>query len=588
MDNAAITQKAKDYIRLEKNPVFKGQVEQLLDRNNMSELNERFYTELEFGTGGIRGVIGGGYNRLNSFIIQKTSQGLANYIKKNTSAEKASIVIAYDSRHFSDIFSLEAAQVFCGNGITTYLFTALRPTPELSFAVRLLKATSGIVLTASHNPAEYNGYKVYWSDGGQIVSPHDKGIVTEVRNVKGAEIWSLSKKDALSQGLLRMIDKEVDDPFIDMVKKLSLRPKLVREKGRTLKVVYTPLHGTGAMPVERALSEMGINVIMVEQQKQPDGNFPTVEYPNPEEPSAMKMALDLARLNKADLVLGTDPDADRLGIAVPDGNKYVLITGNQLGALLFDYVLSTRRELGTLPENGVCIKTIVTTELQRRITDDYNVQCIDVLTGFKYIAEKIHEFELQPDGPVFILGGEESFGYLVGTSVRDKDAVSAATMTAEMALYHLSQGRTVIERLHQLYEKYCYFEETLISKYFKGESGLQIMNGLMAKLRQEPPKSLAGQKVVTMKDYNDGTTMEVGSGSKTKDILLPSSNVLQFCCEDFSIITARPSGTEPKIKFYASCRGPQGLPVPEASRMVGKKIAAIKEDINRIIEGTSL
>jgi len=588
METDVIIQKAKDYIRLEKNPIFKKQIEELLVKNDMSELNERFYTELEFGTGGIRGVIGGGYNRLNSFVIEKTSQGLANYIKKIIPAEKASVVIAYDSRHFSDIFSQEAAQVFCGNGITTYLFTSLRPTPELSFAVRLLKATAGIVLTASHNPAEYNGYKVYWSDGGQIVSPHDTGIVAEVRNVKGAEIRSLSKKDALSKGLLRMIDKEVDVPFIDMVKKLSLRPGLIREKGHTLKVVYTPLHGTGAMPVERALSEMGINVIMVERQKLPDGDFPTVEFPNPEEPSAMKMALDLAGLKKADLVLGTDPDADRLGIAVPDGKEYVLITGNQLGALLFDYVLSTRRELGTLPENGVCIKTIVTTELQRRITDDYNVQCIDVLTGFKYIAEKIHEFESRPDGPVFILGGEESFGYLVGTSVRDKDAVSAATMTAEMALYHVSRGNTVIGRLRQLYEKYGYFEETQVSRYFKGESGLGTMNNLMTKLRARPPASIAGQRVLAVKDFLDHTTLNVASGLKVRDIDLPSSNVLQFFCDDLTIITARPSGTEPKIKFYASCRGPRGLPVPEASNMVRKKIATIREDINRIIEGASL
>ena len=587
MDTDVIIQKAKDYIVLEKNPVFKSQVEQLLAKNDLVELNERFYTELEFGTGGIRGVIGGGYNRLNTFIIQKTTQGLANYIKKAVPAQSASVVIAYDSRRFSDEFAQQTAGVLCGNNITTYLFSSLRPTPELSFAVRLLSATAGIVITASHNPAEYNGYKVYWSDGGQIVAPHDKEIVAEVSKVKGPSILSLPKNEALASSLLKMIDKEVDTPFIDMVKSLSLRPGLIKEKGYNLRAVYTPLHGTGAMPVERALSELGINVIFVEEQKSPDGNFPTVAFPNPEEASAMKMALDLAKKEKADLVLGTDPDADRLGIAVPDQGDYKLITGNQLGVLLLDYILFTRREMGSLPPRAAFIKTIVTTELQSMIAKDYGVECYNVLTGFKYIAEKMRLFETQTNGPVFIFGGEESYGYLVNTSVRDKDAVSAATMAAEMALYHVSRGNTVIGRLRQIYEKYGYFEEAQVSRYFKGESGLQIMNNLMTKLRTRPPATVAGQRVVFMKDFQDHTTLDVSTGLKVKDIDLPASNVLQFFCEDLTIITARPSGTEPKIKFYASCRGPQGLPFAKASGMVGAKIKAIKQDLNLIIDGAA-
>ncbi len=586
MDKAALIEKAREYIRLERAPEFKKQIEDLLAKSDWQELNDRFYTELAFGTGGIRGVIGGGYNRLNTFIIRKTTQGLANYTKKNSPPENASVVIAFDSRNYSDVFALEAAKVLCANGITTYLFTSLRPTPELSFAVRLLHTTSGIVVTASHNPAEYNGYKVYWSDGGQIIAPHDNGIVDEVRRVRGTEISSCSKEEALAKGLLRMIDKEVDGPFIDMVKGLCLRPDLVREKGRSLKVVYTPLHGAGAMPVERSLFEMGIRVIFVEQQKAPDGNFPTVQFPNPEEASAMKMALDLGRREKADLVLGTDPDADRLGIAVPDGDGFTLITGNQLGALLLDYILSAREEAGTLPTNGAFIKTIVTSELQRRIAERFGVRCYDVLTGFKYIGEKIREFESQKNGPVFLFGGEESYGYLVNTEVRDKDAVSAAAMAAEMALYHVSQGRTVLDRLNQLYEQFGYFEEALISKYFKGESGVAIMTACMTGLRSSPPRLFAGQKVTSIKDYRDHTTLDMEKGRKVKNIPLPSSDVLQLCCDDGSIITIRPSGTEPKIKVYASCQSPPGAPLTAARREIHEKIDAIKRAVTVLIEET--
>jgi phosphoglucomutase len=586
LENAEIIKKAEEYIRFEKDAFFRKQVEDLIAKKTYAELSDRFYTELEFGTGGIRGVIGGGYNRLNSFIIQKTTQGLANYIKKTVKGD-ASVAIAYDSRRFSDVFSLEAAKVLTANGIKTYLYTSLRSTPQLSFTVRHLKATAGIVITASHNPPEYNGYKVYWSDGGQIIAPHDTGIVREVRAVQAPQIVSLTKENALDRKLLVMIDKEVDVPFVDMVKACVLRPGIVREKGATFKVVYTPLHGTGAVPIEQAMTALGIPVVFVEQQKKPDGDFPTVAFPNPEEAAAMKLALELAKKEKAHLVLATDPDADRLGIAVPDNGGFTLLTGNQLGVLLLDYILTSRKELGTLPQRAAYVKSIVTTELGFLIARAHGAECFDVLTGFKYIGEKMHEFETRDNGPTYVFGTEESYGFLVNTSVRDKDAVSAAVMTAEMALYHLSQGRSLLDRLNAIYETYGYFEETQVSRYFKGESGVAVMAGLMARLRTSPPASFGGRKVVCVKDYKDGTTLDAKTGARQKNIALPSSNVLQFICADGSVITARPSGTEPKIKFYASCRGAAGHKLDEAKKSVRAGIDALKKEIVLLVEGGS-
>jgi len=582
MENADILKKAHEYIGFEKDSFFKNQIQDLVDKNDITELSDRFYTELAFGTGGIRGVIGGGYNRLNSFIIQKTTQGLANYIKQAVPSS-ASVAIAYDSRNFSDVFALEAAKVLCGNNIKTYLYTSLRSTPQLSYTVRKLGATAGIVITASHNPAEYNGYKVYWSDGGQIVAPHDSGIVAEVKKVAGSQIVSFTKEDAISKGLLKLIDVDVDVPFIEMVKDTVMRKSLVKEQGKTLRVVYTPLHGTGAIPVEKALSDLGINVIFVNEQKKPDGNFPTVAFPNPEEASAMKMALDLAKKEKAHLVCATDPDADRFGIAVPTGDDYTLLSGNQLGVLLLDYILSSRKELGTLPAHAAFVTTIVTTELGKLIAKDYGVTTFDVLTGFKYIGEKMREFEMQKNGSAYIFGCEESYGYLVHTSARDKDAVSAAVVTAEMALYHLSKGRSLLDRLNTIYETYGYFEETQISRYFKGQSGVAIMSNLMTSLRTTPPSSLGGINIATVKDFKDGTTLDMKTKNKQKNILLPSSNVLQFVCESGSIITARPSGTEPKIKFYASVRSAANMPLDKAKSAVKADMEAIKKDILKLV-----
>ncbi|KMQ49917.1 N-acetylglucosamine-1-P-mutase [Chitinispirillum alkaliphilum] len=581
MDKETLAEKANEYVKLERDSYFKSQVEGLLEKEDFEELNDRFYTDLEFGTGGLRGVIGGGYNRMNPYTVRRATQGLANYIKQTVSDKNASVVIAYDSRNFSDLFALEGAKVLCANGIKTYLFTSLRPVPELSFAVRKLKTTAGIVVTASHNPPEYNGYKVYWDDGAQVVSPHDEGIISEVMAVSGP-IAEISKEEAISSGMLEMIDEKIDGPFIQMIKNQAIRPDLIRSMGKDLKVVYTPLHGSGAVPVETALKQMGIEVMFVEEQKKPDGNFPTVDYPNPEEASALTLALDKAKKVKADLVMGTDPDADRLGIAAPEKDDYVLLTGNQLGVLLTDYIFSSKKELGMLPAKPAFITTIVTTRLQQIIAEEYGAECYITLTGFKYIGEKIREFESQTDGPQYIFGGEESYGYLVNTEVRDKDAVSAATMTAEMALYHRTKGKTLLDRLREIWVKYGFFKEVTISKTFKGESGKIKIDQVMESLRNNPPKQFANSKVLTVKDFRDGTTLNMAENRKNENVNLPSSNVIQFTLDDQTIITVRPSGTEPKIKFYTSCCSKPGLSLDVAVTEVDKKIEQIGAELEKL------
>jgi len=477
MTKEEIINKAKAYIIDEKNDFFKNQVKSLIDNNDFDELNERFYKELDFGTGGLRGEIGGGDNRMNILTTKKATQGLATYILKNVKEEERIAVIAYDSRNFSKEFAEEAALVLAANNIKTYLFTSLRPTPVLSYAVRKLNATAGIMVTASHNPAKYNGYKVFWNDGAQVTAPHDNGIISEVRSV-GEEIKSITKNEALKKDLLLMIDKEIDDKYLGMVVSQSLRPDLIKKKGKDLNIVYTPLHGAGNIPVNKALKEMGINVFTVPEQAEPDGDFSTVAFPNPEIKEAMELSLKYGRERKADLIMGTDPDSDRLGIAVPENGTFRLISGNQLGALLADYIFKTRKELGNLPENSAFVNTIVTSDLQIRIAKAYGVKTFKVLTGFKFIGLKIKEFE-QNNTFSYIFGGEESYGFLVGTEARDKDAVSAATMTAEMALWNVSQGRTVIDHLNEIYKEHGYFEETLISNYFEGQQGAEIMDNLL-------------------------------------------------------------------------------------------------------------
>ncbi len=579
MNPKELDKKISDYLQFEENSHFIDDLKQVVDSKNSEELNDRFYMNLEFGTGGLRGVIGGGYNRMNPYIIRKSTTGLANYITKTTSS--GSVAIAYDSRNFSKLFAEEAALVLCSHGIKVYLFTSLRPTPVVSYTIRKFKCTAGIVVTASHNPAEYNGYKVYWSDGGQIVPPHDKAIISEVNSVTG-KVKTMNRDEALSKGLLVYTDKEIDEPYVKMVKNCSFRPELMHAEGKNLKVVYTPLHGAGTMLVERTLGEMGINVITVPEQREPDGNFPTVKFPNPEIASAMKLGIDLAKKESADILLGTDPDSDRLGIAVPDGDEYILVTGNQLGVLLADYIFSSMKEKGTLNSKSAFVKTIVTTELQKLVALSYGVKSYDVLTGFKYIAEKIKEFE--STGEKYIFGGEESYGYLVTDKVRDKDAVTAAFLTVELTLYHRSHGKSVLDRLKEIWQEFGYFEELLISRYLKGEKGKAQMEEMMSSMRNSPPAEFGAIPLSLMKDYKTGETSNLETGKKVKDISLPSSNVLQFLLKDGSMVTIRPSGTEPKIKFYASCKAEQGQDLDKAKMEVASKLKKIEEDVDEFLK----
>lgn len=577
-----IRSRAEEYIKKEKNREFALEVEELLKRNDANaenELNDRFYKDLDFGTGGLRGVIGGGFNRMNTYTVQCATQGLANYINGNASGEK-SVAIAYDSRRYSKEFARTAALNLASNGIKSFLFTSLRPTPELSYAVRQLQTSAGIVITASHNPAEYNGYKVYWGDGAQITPPHDRGIIEEVRKVSEPEPI-IDQSEAEAKGLLKFIDSEIDAPYIAMILDGSLRPDLVKKNGKDLNVVYTPLHGAGKFLVERTLSEMGVPVFTVPEQAEPDGAFPTVDFPNPEIAPAMSLALDHARKRKADIVLGTDPDSDRLGIAVPIDEDYTLISGNQLGALILDYILCTHQKLGTMPKNPAFINTIVTTNLQNRIAASYSVADFKVLTGFKYIGEKMREFE-EKKSHTYLFGCEESYGYLVGTAVRDKDAVSASAMAVEMALWNLSEGRTVIDHLNDIYRRFGYYEETLIDRYFKGESGGIIMEKLMGTLRSAPPSEIGGIVIKEIRDYKTGEVTECPTNRKEKTIDLPPSNVLQFLGEDGSMITARPSGTEPKIKFYVSCTS-ESADIAAAKESVQQKTEKFTTVINEII-----
>jgi len=583
-----ILEKAKDYITKEKDSNFRQEVEKLLsagDEKAQKELEDRFYQNLEFGTGGLRGVIGGGYNRMNTFVVKSATQGLASYLvktfpQKAAAADGLKAAIAFDSRRYSAEFAEAAALIFAANGIKTFLFSSLRPTPELSFAIRHLGCDTGIVVTASHNPPQYNGYKAYWNDGSQVVPPHDVGIINEVNNVK--DIKEISRQDALDKGLLVIIDKEVDEPYQAMIKSRLFRPQLIKEKASEVKIVFTPLHGTGALHVEKVLGDLGLKVITVPEQREGDGNFPTVDFPNPEEAAALDMAIKLGAKEKADVVMATDPDADRFGIAVPSNlpqaGSFVLVTGNQMGVLLADYIFLSLKEQGKLPSNAAMINTIVTTGMQKKVAEHYGADCVDCLTGFKWIADVMRKWEngqavFGQDGPrSFVFGTEESYGYLVETEVRDKDGVSAAALTAEMTLYWRSKGKSLLDRLDDLYAICGYWQELGISKYFQGPEGPSIMNGIMEEYRKNPPKTLGGIEVSRVRDIKNGADG------------LPPSDVLQFFLSDGTVVSARPSGTEPKIKFYASCCaqvGSGGLDAAKAEAV--RKLDAIKKDIRAVI-----
>ena len=576
MEQNALTARAQDYIAKEKDLGFRSEVEKLLAAGDWKELEDRFYRDLEFGTGGLRGVIGGGYNRMNTLVVKSATQGLASYLIKafpeKAAAGRLSAVIAFDSRRYSAEFAEAAALIFAANGITTSLFSGLRPTPELSFAIRHLGCDTGIVVTASHNPPQYNGYKAYWNDGSQVIPPHDSGIIDEVNAVN--TIKAISRQEALDRGLLKIIDKEVDQPYQAMVKSRLFRPALIKAKAGEVKIVYTPLHGTGAMHVEAVLGDLGLNVITVPEQREGDGNFPTVAFPNPEEAAALDMAIKLGEKEKASVVMATDPDADRFGIAVPNAaGGFTLVTGNQMGVLLADYIFLSLKEQGKLPSNAAMINSVVTTGMQKRLAEYYGAECAECLTGFKWIADVMRKWENGESGAKqFVFGTEESYGYLVETQVRDKDGVSAAALTAEMTLYWRSQGKSLLDRLDDLYHICGYWQEMGISKYFQGPEGPAIMRGIMDKYRGSPPLSLGGIAVAKVRDLKNGADG------------LPPSDVLQFYLEDGTVVSARPSGTEPKIKFYASCRAPVESDGLEAAKnMAARKLGAITRDIRAVI-----
>jgi phosphoglucomutase len=587
MEQNAIIAYANEYLAKEKDQRFKAEIEQLLKAEDWKELEDRFYRTLEFGTGGLRGVIGGGFNRMNTFVVQSATQGLATYVIKAFPEKAArgalSAVIAFDSRRYSPEFAESAALVFAANGIKTYLFSGLRPTPELSFAIRRLGCETGIVITASHNPKQYNGYKAYWNDGSQVIPPHDAGIINEVNAVTA--IKEIDKESALAKGLLTIIDTEIDAPYQAMVRSKLFRPALIKEKAGDVKIVYTPLHGTGAMHVETVLGSLGLNVITVPEQREGNGDFPTVAFPNPEEAPALKMAIELAAKESADLVMATDPDADRFGIAVNDGKGgFTLVTGNQMGALLADYIFLSLKEQGTLPKDAAMVNSIVTTGMHKRVAAQYGAVCIECLTGFKWIADVMRKAELHEIPYTTVFGTEESYGYLVENEARDKDGVSAAAMTAEMTLYWRSRGKSLLDRLNELYGLCGYWEEIGISKYFQGIEGPGIMNGIMEQYRKNPPKTLGGIAVEKVCDIGNSVIMYPHNPGKTDPIDLPKSDALQFYLKDGTIVSARPSGTEPKIKFYASCCaevGAGGLDAAKAESAA--KLDAIKKDIRAVI-----
>ena len=542
------------------------------------EIKERFYKDLEFGTGGLRGIIGAGTNRMNKYTVGKATQGLANYIlKNNPDGAKMGVAIAYDSRNMSPEFAERSALVLNANGIKAYVFDELRPTPELSYAVRALGCTAGIVVTASHNPPEYNGYKVYWADGAQVVYPKDKGIIGEVNAISDFSlIKTMDRKEAEEKGLFNVIGKEIDDGFIKAIKAQAVRPEEIK-KAEDMVIVYTPLHGTGNKPVRRVLSEVGFkNVYVVPEQEKPDKNFSTVGYPNPEDPKAFTLAIELAKEKNAEIVVGTDPDADRIGVVIRDekGN-YDILTGNMTGALLTEYVLNGRKEKGLLPENAAVIKTIVTTEMVRAIAESYNAELIEVLTGFKFIGEKIKQFE-EDHSHTFVFGFEESYGCLSGTYARDKDAVGAAMLVCEMAAYYKNRGMTLHDALEELYKKYGFYKEGVKSVTLKGIDGAEKIGKIMAYLRENTPEGFGGNKVLTGKDYKSGVFTDVATGNKSESPL-PASDVLYYNLEDRAWLCVRPSGTEPKIKFYMGVKA-------ESSDAAVAKVEAMEKSVDELLE----
>lgn len=538
-----------------------------------NEIKERFYMDLEFGTAGLRGIIGAGTNRMNIYVVRRATQGLANYIAK-VDKKSQGVAIAYDSRHMSPEFAQEAALCLAANGIKAYIFETLRPTPELSFAVRHLGCVAGINVTASHNPPEYNGYKVYWEDGAQITPPHDSGIMGEVKAISDWNtVKTMDKAEAEKAGLFEVIGKEVDDAYMAELKKQVIHMDAIQAEGKNLKIVYTPLHGTGNIPARRILKELGFeNVYVVKEQELPDGDFPTVSYPNPEAAEAFELGLKLAKEVDADLVLATDPDADRLGVRVKDKNgEYHDLTGNMSGCLLANYEISQRKSVnGSLPEDGALIKTIVTTNLADAIAKGYGVKLIEVLTGFKFIGQQILGFEKSGKGS-YLFGFEESYGCLIGTYARDKDAIVATMALCEAAAYYKTQGKTLWDAMIEMYEQFGYYKDDIKAVTMKGIEGLQKIQDIMNSLRQNPPAEFAGHKVVAVRDYKADTIKNLETGEVTPTGL-PNSNVLYYELTNDAWVCVRPSGTEPKVKFYYGVKGTSLADADEKSAVMGKAV----------------
>lgn len=537
-------------------------------QNDEKEIEDRFYKNLEFGTGGLRGVIGAGTNRINKYTVRRATYGLANYILEKCGEEgKAKgVVIAYDSRYKSEEFSTEAAKTLAACGIKAYIFDSLRPTPQLSFALRHLGCVAGIVITASHNPPEYNGYKVYWTDGGQVCPDIAKEIITEVNKI---EDYSKIPTTDSNNKLIVTLDETVDTAFCDAVKKQVINQELINKVGKDIKIIFTPIHGTGNLPIRRVLSEVGFkNVSVVKEQEMPDSNFSTVAYPNPEEKEVFDIAIEMAKTDGADIIIGTDPDCDRVGVVVKDNNgEYIVLNGNQVGSLLVDYVMSNKAEEIKEMHNPMIVKTIVTSELGAEIAKSYNVGCVDTLTGFKFIGEKIHQYE-EDKSATFVMGYEESYGYLVGTHARDKDGVVSALLISEMAAYYYDKNMTLYEGLQEVYKKYGYYREELQSITLKGIDGMEQIKSIMNTFRTSNIEEIAGIKVAQLKDYSQGIDN------------LPKSDVLKFILEDNSWIAVRPSGTEPKIKFYYGCNGKE-------KEVVDNKLEEIMKYVNDMLYVTA-
>jgi phosphoglucomutase len=594
LENLSVSDEIKDKIKIwtgdEYDEETRNEINALVENNDEKELTDRFFMDLKFGTGGLRGVIGAGSNRMNKYNIWKATQGLANYIKEQESGD-LSAAIACDSRNFSDEFAKEAACVLAGNNIKVYLFESLRPTPVLSYAVRHLKANTGIVITASHNPPEYNGYKVYYSDGGQIVPPHDKNIIDHVHKITALDqISHMSETEAKEKGLIQIIGKEIDEAYYEKVQELCINPEIIKQVADDIKIVYTPIHGAGNIPVRTMLERFGFkNVQVVKEQELPDGNFSTVKSPNPEEQDALNMGIELCKKIDADILLATDPDADRVGTAVKtkDGN-YQLLNGNQIASILTHYILSQLKEKNRLPENGILVSTIVTTDLIKTIGKDFGIPTKDVLTGFKWIGEqmKINE-ELKNEGKPFkqyVFGGEESYGYLAGDFVRDKDAVISSVLFAEMTAFQKSQNKSVLDYLDEIYMKYGYFTETLKYITLKGKDGMEKISMIMDTYRKNPPEEVNGLKLLKVGDIEKDQLVNLSTGEVEASYGVPSSNVLILHLDKGIKIAMRPSGTEPKIKFYLAGHEPNVDDLEKTRKEVDERLHATIEKFLEMVQ----